>query len=251
MAEDVILSAVGLTKEFRGFLAVNNVDLKVARGAIHALIGPNGAGKTTCFNLLTKFQQPTRGTIVYNGRDISDMQPADIARLGLVRSFQISAVFPHMTALENVRIALQRQRGDSFDFWRSERVLSTLNDRAQQLLDEVGLSGFANTLAVELPYGRKRALEIATTLALNPDMLLLDEPMAGMAQADIERISALIRRVSKNRTILMVEHNLSVVASLSDRITVLARGQVLAEGDYAAVSKDSRVIEAYIGAGHG
>ena len=251
MAEDVILSAAGLTKEFKGFLAVNNVDLKVARGAIHALIGPNGAGKTTCFNLLTKFLQPTRGTIVYNGRDISDMQPADIARLGLVRSFQISAVFPHMTALENVRIALQRQRGDSFDFWRSERVLSTLNDRARQLLDEVGLSGFADTLAVELPYGRKRALEIATTLALNPDMLLLDEPMAGMAQEDIERISALIRRISKNRTILMVEHNLSVVASLSDRITVLARGQVLAEGDYAAVSKDPRVIEAYIGAGHG
>ena len=251
MAEDVILSAAGLTKEFKGFLAVKNVDLKVARGAIHALIGPNGAGKTTCFNLLTKFLQPTRGTIVYNGRDISDMQPADIARLGLVRSFQISAVFPHMSALENVRIALQRQRGDSFDFWRSERVLSTLNYRARQLLDEVGLSGFVDTLAVELPYGRKRALEIATTLALNPDMLLLDEPMAGMTQEDIERISALIRRISKNRTILMVEHNLSVVASLSDRITVLARGQVLAEGDYAAVSKDPRVIEAYIGAGHG
>ncbi|NGO55621.1 ABC transporter ATP-binding protein [Allomesorhizobium camelthorni] len=256
MAEDVILSAAGLTKEFKGFLAVNNVDLKVARGAIHALIGPNGAGKTTCFNLLTKFLQPTRGTIVYNGRDISAMQPADIARLGLVRSFQISAVFPHMTALENVRIALQRQRGDSFDFWRSERVLSTLNGRALELLDEVGLAEFADALAVELPYGRKRALEIATTLALNPDMLLLDEPMAGMAQEDIERISGLIGRISKNRTILMVEHNLSVVASLSDRITVLARGQVLAEGDYAAVSKDPRVIEAYIGevytgAGHG
>jgi branched-chain amino acid transport system ATP-binding protein len=251
MAEDVILSAVGLTKEFKGFLAVNNVDLKVARGAIHALIGPNGAGKTTCFNLLTKFLQPTHGTIVYNGRDISNMQPADIARLGLVRSFQISAVFPHMTALENVRIALQRQRGDSFDFWRSERVLSTLNSRALQLLDEVGLTGFADTPAVELSYGRKRALEIATTLALDPNMLLLDEPMAGMAQEDIERISALVKRISKNRTILMVEHNLSVVASLSDRITVLARGQVLAEGDYAAVSKDPQVIEAYIGAGHG
>ena len=251
MAEDVILSAAGLTKEFKGFLAVNNLDLKVARGDIHALIGPNGAGKTTCFNLLTKFLQPTHGTIVYNGRDISDMRPADIARLGLVRSFQISAVFPHMTALENVRIALQRQRGDSFDFWRSERALSTLNSRAKQLLDEVGLSGFADTLAVQLPYGRKRALEIATTLALNPDMLLLDEPMAGMGQEDIERISTLIKRISKNRTILMVEHNLSVVASLSNRITVLARGKVLAEGDYAAVSKDPRVIEAYIGAGHG
>jgi branched-chain amino acid transport system ATP-binding protein len=250
MAEDVILSAVGLTKEFRGFLAVNDVDLNVTRGTIHALIGPNGAGKTTCFNLLTKFLQPTHGTIIYNGRDISDMPPADIARLGMVRSFQISAVFPHMTALENVRIALQRRRGDSFDFWRSERTLSALNGEAGELLDEVGLGGFDGTLAAELPYGRKRALEIATTLALDPEMLLLDEPMAGMAQQDIERISDLIRRIAKSRTILMVEHNLSVVASLSDTITVLARGKVLAEGDYAGVSNDPRVIEAYIGAGH-
>jgi branched-chain amino acid transport system ATP-binding protein len=250
MAEDVILSATGLTKEFKGFLAVNGVDLRVARGTVHALIGPNGAGKTTCFNLLTKFLQPTSGTIVYNGRDISKMAPADIARLGLARSFQISAVFPHLTAMENVRIALQRQRGDSFDFWRSERVLSTLNGQARQLLDEVGLASFGQTLAVELPYGRKRALEIATTLALDPEMLLLDEPMAGMAHDDIERIANLIKRISKNRTILMVEHNLSVVASLSDIITVLARGRVLAEGDYASVSKNPLVIEAYIGAGH-
>jgi len=201
--------------------------------------------------LLTKFLQPTRGAIRYQGRDITRMQPADIARLGLVRSFQISAVFPHMTALENVRIALQRRRGDSFDFWRSEKVLSKLNSEAAALLADVGLTEFSDIRASDLPYGRKRALEIATTLALNPEMLLLDEPMAGMAQEDIERISALIRRISKNRTILMVEHNLSVVASLSNRITVLARGKVLAEGDYAAVSKDSRVIEAYIGAGHG
>jgi branched-chain amino acid transport system ATP-binding protein len=250
MAQDVILSAAGLTKEFGGFLAVSGVELQVARGSIHALIGPNGAGKTTCFNLLTKFLQPTRGTIVYNGRDITAMPPADIARLGLVRSFQISAVFPHMSALENVRIALQRQRGDSFDFWRSERVLASLNSQARQLLEEVGLANVAGTLAAELPYGRKRALEIATTLALDPEMLLLDEPMAGMGQEDIERISALIKRISRDRTILMVEHNLSVVASLSDRITVLARGKVLAEGDYAAVSANPRVIEAYIGAGH-
>jgi branched-chain amino acid transport system ATP-binding protein len=250
MNSGAILEAAGLTKEFGGFVAVSNVNLTIERGSIHALIGPNGAGKTTLFNLLTKFLQPTRGSIRYQGRDITRMQPADIARLGLVRSFQISAVFPHMTALENVRIALQRRRGDSFDFWRSEKVLSKLNSEGAALLADVGLTEFSDIRASDLSYGRKRALEIATTLALNPEMLLLDEPMAGMAQEDIERISALIRRISKNRTILMVEHNLSVVASLSHRITVLARGKVLAEGDYAAVSKDPRVIEAYIGAGH-
>ena len=250
-SEDIILSAAGLTKEFKGFVAVNGVDLEVRRGTIHALIGPNGAGKTTCFNLLTKFLQPTRGSIRYKGEDITSRQAADIARLGLVRSFQISAVFPNLTALENVRVAMQRGRGDSFDFWRSERVLSAFDAKAAALLAEVGLAEFAHTRASDLSYGRKRALEIATTLALDPEMLLLDEPMAGMAQADIERISALIKRIAANRTILMVEHNLSVVASLSDRITVLARGQVLAEGDYAQVSADPRVIEAYIGATHG
>jgi branched-chain amino acid transport system ATP-binding protein len=248
---DVILAASGLSKVFGGFAAVNGVDLAVKRGTIHALIGPNGAGKTTCFNLLTKFLTPTRGTIHYKGEDITARQPADIARLGLVRSFQISAVFPHLTALENVRIALQRRRGDSFDFWRSEKLLSALDADAAVLLAEVGLSQFTQIRAGDLSYGRKRALEIATTLALDPEMLLLDEPMAGMAQADVERISALIRRISANRTILMVEHNLSVVASLSDRITVLARGQVLAEGNYAEVSGDPRVIEAYIGTAHG
>lgn len=248
--DDIVLSANGLTKEFGGFLAVDGVDLAVRRGTIHALIGPNGAGKTTCFNLLTKFLQPTRGSIHYRGEDITREKPADIARLGMVRSFQISAVFPHLTALENVRIALQRRRGDSFDFWRSEKALSVFDDEAAALLGEVGLSEFAHSWASDLSYGRKRALEIATTLALDPEMLLLDEPMAGMGQEDVERIAALIKRISTKRTILMVEHNLSVVASLSDTITVLARGQVLAEGDYATVSADPRVIEAYIGAGH-
>ena len=248
---DVILATQGLTMEFKGFRAVSGVALNVRRGTIHALIGPNGAGKTTCFNLLTKFLTPTAGTIRYEGRDITRMKPADVARLGLVRSFQISAVFPHMTVLENVRIALQRRRrGDSFDFWRSEHVLDALDAEALSLVEAVGLSEFAEHAAVELSYGRKRALEIATTLALDPQMLLLDEPMAGMGHEDVERTAALIRRVSDKRTILMVEHNLSVVASLSDRITVLARGQVLAEGDYATVSKDPRVVEAYIGAGH-
>jgi branched-chain amino acid transport system ATP-binding protein len=250
-SESIALSAEGLTKEFKGFCAVQGVNLRIRRGHIHALIGPNGAGKTTCFNLLTKFLAPTRGKIVYKGQDITALSPAEIARLGLVRSFQISAVFPHLTALENVRTALQRKRGGCFDFWRSQKVLATFDDQARALLADVGLSRFEAIQASELSYGRKRALEIATTLALDPEMLLLDEPMAGMGREDIERIAALIRKVSKNRTILMVEHNLSVVASLSDRITVLARGQVLAEGDYATVSKDPRVVEAYIGSGVG
>jgi len=248
---DVILETSGLTKEFRGFTAVDGVNLSVRRGTIHALIGPNGAGKTTCFNLLTKFLKPTRGRITYNGRDITPMAPADIARLGLVRSFQISAVFPHLTVLENVRIALQRKRGGSFDFWRSAKVLRELDGRALELIDAVGLSKFAEREAVELPYGRKRALEIATTLALEPEMMLLDEPTSGMAAEDVDRITGLVQRVAENRTVLMVEHNLSVVSQLSDRITVLARGQVLAEGEYESVSRDPRVVEAYIGTGHG
>ena len=251
MPDDVILETEGLTKEFRGFIAVNNVALRTRRGTIHALIGPNGAGKTTCFNLLTKFLTPTRGRILYKGRDITHSKPSDVARMGLARSFQISAVFPHLTVLENVRIALQRRRGGSFDFWRSDRGLTEYDARALELLEAVGLQEFAGVAAVELSYGRKRALEIATTLALEPEMLLLDEPMAGMGHEDVGRIAALIRRVAADRTVLMVEHNLSVVADLSDTITVLARGEVLAEGDYAAVSRDEKVVQAYLGTAHG
>jgi len=250
MADDVILATDGLTKEFRGFVAVKDVRLRVRRGTIHALIGPNGAGKTTCFNLLTHFLAPTRGRIRFNGREITGSRPADIARLGLVRSFQISAVFPHLSVLENVRVALQRKRGASFDFWRSDRVLDGLNGPAGELIEAVGLAAFAHTPAVELPYGRKRALEIATTLALDPEMMLLDEPTAGMGHEDVERISALIKRVATNRTVLMVEHNLSVVENLSDTITVLARGEVLAEGDYQSVARSPDVIQAYMGSGH-
>jgi branched-chain amino acid transport system ATP-binding protein len=250
MSEDIILETEDLTKEFAGFVAVSGVALRVRRGTIHALIGPNGAGKTTCFNLLTKFLIPTRGRIAYNGRDITALAPADVARLGLVRSFQISAVFPHLTVLENVRIALQRQRGGSFDFWRSRGVLDALNDRALALIADVGLASFSDWAAVELPYGRKRALEIATTLALDPEMLLLDEPTAGMGHEDIDRIAQLIKSVSANRTVLMVEHNLNVVADLSDTITVLTRGRVLAEGDYKTVSANPEVREAYMGTGH-
>jgi branched-chain amino acid transport system ATP-binding protein len=250
MSDEFILQTVGLRKTFIGFTAVNNVDLNIRRGTIHALIGPNGAGKTTCFNLITKFLQPTAGKIIYKGRDITRANPHAVARLGLVRSFQISAVFPHLTVLENVRVALQRALGTSYHFWRSERSVEVLNARATELLDAVGVKAYASLPAVELPYGRKRALEIATTLALDPEMLLLDEPMAGMGAEDIKRTSVLIRQVARDRTVLMVEHNLSVVADLSHRITVLARGEVLAEGTYAEVSKNPQVIEAYMGTGH-
>jgi branched-chain amino acid transport system ATP-binding protein len=250
MADDIILQTRGLTKEFKGFVAVKGVDLDVRRGTIHALIGPNGAGKTTCFNLLTHFLTPTSGQILFNSREITGSAPAAIARMGMVRSFQISATFPHLSVLENVRIALQSKRGGSFEFWRSARMLAALNDRAEELIDAVGLAGFSGTPAVELPYGGKRALEIATTLALDPEMMLLDEPTAGMAHEDVERITALIGKVAANRTVLMVEHNLSVVSTLSDHITVLARGEILAQGDYAAVSKNPDVIQAYMGAGH-
>ena len=249
-SDDTILETRALTKEFKGFVAVRDVSLKVRRGSIHALIGPNGAGKTTCFNLLTHFLVPTRGQIFYNGREITGSRPAAIARMGLVRSFQISAVFPNLNVHENVRIALQRRDGHSFDFWRSSRALAKHDARAHELIDAVGLTEFARTPAVELPYGRKRALEIATTLALDPEMLLLDEPTAGMTHEDVERIAALIRSVAANRTILMVEHNLSVVSTLSDHITVLARGEVLAEGDYAHVSNHPDVMQAYLGTAH-
>ena len=247
MADDFILQTRGLTKEFKGFSAVQDVNLSVKRGSIHALIGPNGAGKTTVFNLLTKFLQPTRGSIHFNGIDISAEQPAQIARRGVIRSFQISATFGHMTALENVRVALQQKLGTSFHFWRSGASLNRLNDRALELLEQVDLGQYASTLAVEMPYGRKRALEIATTLALDPELMLLDEPTQGMGHEDVERVADLIRKVAAQRTVLMVEHNLSVVEKLSDVITVLQRGQILAEGPYAVVSQDPRVLEAYVG----
>jgi branched-chain amino acid transport system ATP-binding protein len=229
---------------------VRNLSLDVHRGTIHALIGPNGAGKTTVFNLATKFLSPTSGRVLFKGIDITRMAPAEVARLGMVRSFQISAVFANLTVLENVRIALQRFRNDGFFFWRSERALEELNERARALLTEVGLESFAERRAIELSYGRRRALEIATTLALDPELLLLDEPMSGLGQEDISRIAELIRKSAAARTVLMVEHNLSVVADLSDRITVLARGEVLADGPYAEVSRNPAVVEAYLGSEH-
>ncbi len=243
-----ILETLHLTKEFKGFVAVDNVSLKIRKGSIHGLIGPNGAGKTTVFNLLSKFTRPTRGRILYQGSDITHLAPAEVARRGIVRSFQISAVFPHLTARENVRVALQRKLGTSLHFWRSERSLEALDVQAQALLERVGLLDQAAALAVELPYGGKRALEIATTLALEPEVMLLDEPTQGMGHDDVGRVTALIREVARDRTVLMVEHNLSVVADLCDRITVMQRGAVLAEGSYAEVASDPLVREAYLGA---
>jgi branched-chain amino acid transport system ATP-binding protein len=247
MSGDVILETRGLVKEFKGFVAVAGVDLKVRRGDIHALIGPNGAGKTTCFNLLTKFLVPTRGHILFEGEDITKEKPAQIARRGVIRSFQISATFPHLTVMENVRVALQQKLGVSFQFWRSERSLDALNDQALSLLDTVGLRDMADIVTVELPYGRKRALEIATTLAMDPKMMLLDEPTQGMGHEDVELVTQLIKKVAANRTVLMVEHNMNVVSSIADTITVLARGAVIAEGPYAKVSQDPQVLQAYMG----
>jgi branched-chain amino acid transport system ATP-binding protein len=247
MPDDFILETRSLTKEFNGFVAVCDVDLRVRRGQIHALIGPNGAGKTTCFNLLTKFLIPTRGQILYNGEDITSTRAAEIARRGMVRSFQMSAVFPHLTLLENVRIALQRTLGTSFHFWQRASSLSVLDPRAMELLDIVGLAPYADQLAVELPYGRKRALEIATTLAMDPEVLLLDEPTQGMGHEDVDKVTALIKNASAKRTVLMVEHNMDVVSTIADTITVLQRGRIIADGTYAEVSSNPLVIEAYMG----
>lgn len=249
--QETILKTIGLGKTFKGFSAVTDVNLEVVRGSIHTLIGPNGAGKTTCFNLLTKFLEPSSGQILFNGIDITREAPAEIARRGVIRSFQISAIFPNLTVLENVRIALQRNLGTELHFWKSGRSLERLNSRAMGFLEEVGLADFANEDAVSLAYGRKRALEIATTLAMEPELMLLDEPTQGMGHEDVERVTELIKRVAKGRTILMVEHNMKVVASIADTITVLQRGEVLAEGSYGEVSRNPLVMEAYMGSHRG
>lgn len=243
----IVLSAKGLSKVFGDFAAVKNVNLNVEHARVHALIGPNGAGKTTVFNLLTKFLQPSSGTIAFDGTDITNARPDKVARMGLVRSFQISAVFPHLTLLENVRVALQRPNKLATQFWRPLSSLNSLNQRAEELLSLVGLINEINTLAADLSYGRKRVLEIATTLALDPKVLLLDEPMAGMGGEDVEHVANLIREVAKTRAVLMVEHNLKVVADIGHNITVLQRGEILAEGNYAEVSADPRVRTAYMG----
>jgi branched-chain amino acid transport system ATP-binding protein len=247
MSGNVILRAEGLSKQFSGFSAVHNVDLQVREGTIHALVGPNGAGKTTCFNLLSKFISPTSGEVYFQDVRITHLQPAAIARLGMVRSFQISAIFSQMTLLENIRVALQRQAGLHYQFWRSSRTLDRLNDQALQFLELVGLADQAHQSAASLPYGHKRALELATTLAMNPKLMLLDEPTQGLGHEDVDMVTELIRRVAKERTVLMVEHNMSVISKICDRVTVMQRGQILAEGTYDEVSRNPDVIAAYMG----
>jgi branched-chain amino acid transport system ATP-binding protein len=242
-----ILKAIGLSTRFRGFVAVSNVNLQVREGSIHALIGPNGAGKTTLFSMLSGFLPPTQGCIEFHGKDITQAGPVAVARLGIVRSFQISATFGHLTVHENIRVALQRRAGLARQFWRSDAVLDRLNARTDELLQSVNLAPYRDTRAVDLSYGRKRMLEIATTLAVEPAVLLLDEPMAGIAHEDIDLVVALIRRIGADRTVLMVEHNLSVVQDLCETITVLQRGEVIAEGSYDEVSSNALVREAYIG----
>ncbi len=243
----VVLSARGLGRDFAGFTAVNNVDLDVHHARIHALIGPNGAGKTTVFNLLTKFLQPTRGQITLLDTDITHTKPDKVARMGLVRSFQISAVFPHLTVLENVRVALQRPNNLATQFWLPLSSLDRLNARAETLIGDLGLTEYRDHRAADLSYGRKRVLEIATTLALSPQVLLLDEPMAGMGQEDVRMVAEIIRDVARHRAVLMVEHNLNVVADICHHVTVLQRGEIIATGDYATVSADPRVRTAYMG----
>jgi branched-chain amino acid transport system ATP-binding protein len=248
--DDVVIQTIGLTKQFQGFTAVDSVDLCVRTGRIHALIGPNGAGKTTLFNLITKFLAPTAGKILFKGEDVTEALPADLAVKGMVRSFQISAIFPYLTVRQNIQIALQRKLRNSYSFWRPERDLDVLNERTEDLLKIFDLSGVGDVIAAGLPYGRKRAMELATTFALDPEVLLLDEPMAGMTQHDVQRTAELIQRIAANRTVLMVEHNLSVVAEIADTITVLVRGRILAEGDYETISRNPEVITAYMGTAH-
>ncbi|MFI5912733.1 ABC transporter ATP-binding protein [Dactylosporangium sp. NPDC051541] len=241
------LVARGLTRDFRGFRAVDGVDLDVAVGSVHALVGPNGAGKTTLFNLLTGFLAPTAGRIELGGHDITGLAPERVARLGLARSFQIASLFPQQTVRGHVELALQSGTGLGWAFWRSERPLRRFRARAEELLERVGLAAAADDTAGSLAYGRKRALELALALALDPKVLLLDEPTAGMGAEDVDRTIELIAAVRDGRTVVLVEHNMTVVGRLADRVTVLQAGRVLAEGPYERVRADERVIEAYLG----
>lgn len=249
MGKKYVIETQGLTKNFMGFTAVDDVNLKIREGTVHAVIGPNGAGKSTLFNLITKFHQPSAGKITLKGSDITRVRPANLAQKGMVRSFQISAIFPEMTVLENVKVARLRKYGAPSRFWESLGSMNALDEACLALIEDVGLTEYIHHFAGQLPYGRKRALELATTLALEPEVLLLDEPMAGLGQEDIKKISNLIGRVAKGRTVMMVEHNMSVIAQLADVITVLQRGEVLVEGDYDYVSRHPKVLEAYVGTG--
>jgi branched-chain amino acid transport system ATP-binding protein len=245
-----LLETRALTKEFRGFRAVSDVDLSVARGTVHALVGPNGAGKTTLFNLLTGFLSPTSGTVLFDGQDITGRAPEQIAPLGVARSFQITSLFEAMSLREHLELALASPTGMGKQWWRSVTRMSRFRDRAMDLLDQVGLAGRADAPASSLAYGQKRALELAIAMALDPKLLLLDEPTAGMGIEDVDRTIALVKQLAVGRTVVLVDHNMHVVGSLADTVTVLQSGQVLAEGPYEQVRADERVITAYLGAVH-
>jgi len=249
--ETYALEARGLSREFGGFFAVHNVDFRLARNSIHAVIGPNGAGKTTLFNLLTKFLAPSAGAILHDGEDVTRLSPPEMAKRGVGRSFQISAVFPGLTVRENVELALLKDNGLAWSLFDRIARHRRVADRADAALARFGLTDHANKMAGSLSYGRKRALELATTLALEPSVLLLDEPMAGLGHEDIDRVTGLIREASSGRTVLLVEHNMNVVSKLADRITVMVRGEVLAEGSYAEVASRTDVMAAYTGQAHG
>jgi len=244
------LRAQGLVKEFRGFRAVDGVDLDIAVGSVHALVGPNGAGKTTLFNLLTGFLTPTAGRILLGRRDLTGKSPEQVARHGVARSFQITSLFPRLTPVAHLELALQSPTALGWRFWRSDKALHRFGPRAYELLDQVGLTAQAETPAGALSYGRKRALELALALALDPKVLLLDEPTAGMGVEDLERTVELIGRIRRGRTVVMVEHNMNVVSTLADRVTVLQSGRVLVEGPYAEIRHDPRVVSAYLGDAH-
>ncbi|WP_326564227.1 ABC transporter ATP-binding protein [Micromonospora peucetia] len=248
MAGQALLSARGLTRDFRGFRAVDGVDVDIAAESVHALVGPNGAGKTTLFNLLTGFLRPSGGRIELAGRDITGLPPERIARLGVARSFQITSLFPQLSAREHVELALQSPSGLGWRFWRSAKLMRRYTERAGELLNMVGLAELSEAPAEALAYGRKRALELAIALALDPKVLLLDEPTAGMGLEDVDRTVELVSRVRQGRTVVLVEHNMSVVGRLADTVTVLQAGKVLVEGPYEQVRADERVITAYLGA---
>ncbi len=245
-----LLETRALTKEFRGFRAVSDVDLVVGAGTMHALVGPNGAGKTTLFNLLTGFLTPTSGSIVFDGQDITGKQPEQIAPLGIARSFQITSLFDQLTLSEHLELALASPTGMGMQFWRSVKRLAAFKDRSMELLEQVGLADRSGQPAGSLAYGQKRALELALALALDPKLLLLDEPTAGMGIEDVDRTIALVKQISTGRTVVFVDHNMHVVGSLADTVTVLQSGEVLAEGPYEQVRGDERVITAYLGSAH-
>ncbi len=242
-----VLVTRALSREFNGFRAVDDVDLTVQQGTIHALVGPNGAGKTTLFNLLTGFLKPTSGQILLDGADVTGLPPEQIARHGVARSFQITSLFQQLSLREHVELALQGRSGQGYRFWQSDKRLRRFRDESDRLLGQVGLASLADVPAGRLPYGQKRALELALALALDPRLLLLDEPTAGMGVEDVSRTVQLIDRVRAGRTVVLVEHNMSVVGDLADRVTVLQFGRILAEGPYAEVRHDPRVVEAYLG----